>query len=40
VSNKRADIELGQVQLLDKGTDGVAGNADDRVFAVQGIFVP
>jgi len=40
VANKRADIELGQIQVLDKGTDGSAGNADDRVFAVQGIFVP
>jgi hypothetical protein len=40
VAQKRADLEVGQIQVLDKGTDGSAGNADDRVFAVQGIFVP
>jgi hypothetical protein len=40
VTNKRANIELGQLQILDKGTDGTAASADDRVFLDQGIFIP
>jgi glucose/arabinose dehydrogenase len=32
--------QLGQVELLDGGADGVASTADNTVFARQGIFVP
>jgi len=39
-SGKAAVIEIGEVQFLDGGVDGVPGNEDDRVFAVQGIFAP
>jgi hypothetical protein len=36
----RAIWELGQVQVLDGGADGVASTAPNAVFARQGIFVP
>jgi hypothetical protein len=31
---------LGELQLVDSGPDGVRGNSDDELFAVQGIFLP
>jgi acyl-homoserine-lactone acylase len=40
VLGARAVWELGQFQLLDQGADGAPGNADDRRFEVQGVFVP
>jgi hypothetical protein len=40
VSGKRAIWELGQFEVLDLGADGVAGNSDDRIFEVQGLFEP
>ena len=40
VTGQRAIWELGQLQVLDQGADGVAGNGDDNVFEVQGVFAP
>jgi hypothetical protein len=40
VAGNRALWELGQIQMLDQGADGVPGNGDDSVFAVEGVFVP
>jgi hypothetical protein len=37
---KRAIWELGQVQVLDGGPDGLVSTADNSLFAVQGVFVP
>jgi hypothetical protein len=33
-------IEYGEIQVFDSGPDGVRGNGDDQLFAVQGLFVP
>jgi len=40
IAGKQAVIEVGEVQLLDSGTDGTRGNTDDERFATQGIFLP
>jgi hypothetical protein len=32
--------QLGEIQVLDSGTDGTRGNADDQTLAVQGIYLP
>jgi len=32
--------QVGQVELLDSGPDGVRGNSDDELFATQGFFLP
>jgi hypothetical protein len=40
VAGKRAIWELGQLQILDQGPNGVPGDSDDRPFEVQGVFVP
>jgi hypothetical protein len=40
VAGKRAIWELGQVQVLDQGANGVPGDSDDQVFEAQGVFVP
>ena len=40
VGGKGAIIEFGQIRVLDAGPDGVRANADDQLFAVQGIVVP
>ena len=32
--------QLGEAELKDSGPDGIRGNSDDEVFAVQGIFLP
>jgi hypothetical protein len=37
---KRANIEVGQVQTLDGGLDGVVATTPNTLFAVQGIFIP
>jgi hypothetical protein len=37
---KRSIWALGQVQLFDGGTDGVASTAGNSLFAVQGVFAP
>jgi glucose/arabinose dehydrogenase len=37
---KRAVWQLGQVQVLDGGPDGVASTANNSLFLTQGIFVP
>jgi hypothetical protein len=33
-------LQLFRVRVYDCGPDGMHGNADDRIFASQGIFVP
>jgi Tol biopolymer transport system component len=41
VANGKAAVwQLGQIELKDSGPDGVRGNSDDEVFAVQGVFLP
>ena len=37
---KRAMWQLGQIQVLDGGSDGVASTTPNSVFARQGVFVP
>lgn len=37
---KRAVIEIQQVQVRDGGPDGATATAPNRLFAVQGLFVP
>ena len=37
---KRSIWALGQVQVFDGGSDGVASTAGNSLFAVQGVFVP
>ena len=37
---KSAVVEFGQIRVLDSGPDGTRGNADDELFAVQGLFIP
>jgi len=39
-SGKAAVWQIGQVEVMDRGQDGIAGNSDDKVFEVQGVFVP
>jgi len=34
------NVELGQIQVNDGGTDGLAATVPNRVFATQGIFIP
>ena len=36
----RAIWQLGQIDVLDGGPDGVASTNDNTVFARQGVFVP
>ena len=40
VEGKRANWQLGAIEVFDGGQSGVAGAADARRFARQGIFVP
>jgi hypothetical protein len=37
---KRANIEVGQIQITDGGPDGVVGTSPNTLFEVQGIFIP
>ena len=37
---KRAIVEIGQIQISDGGTDGVAATDPNTLFSVQGIFIP
>jgi hypothetical protein len=37
---KRANIEVGQIQILDGGPDGVVATTPNTLFQVQGIFIP
>jgi hypothetical protein len=37
---KRAVIEIGQLQVIDGGTDGVVATTPNTLFEVQGIFIP
>jgi glucose/arabinose dehydrogenase len=32
--------QLGEIQVLDSGSDGTRGNGDDQVLATQGIYLP
>jgi hypothetical protein len=40
VAGSRAIWQLGQLQVMDQGPDGVPGSPDDNVFEVQGVFAP
>ena len=40
VEGKRAMWELGQVQVYDGGSAGVAGSSGATLFETQGVFVP
>jgi hypothetical protein len=37
---KRANVEVGQIQISDGGPDGIVGTTPNTLFAVQGIFIP
>ncbi len=37
---KRAIVEIGQLQILDGGPDGVVATTPNTLFQVQGIFIP
>jgi hypothetical protein len=37
---KRAIVEIGQIQILDGGPDGVVATTPNTLFQVQGIFIP
>jgi len=37
---KRAIVEIGQLQIFDGGSDGVAATDPNTLFEVQGIFIP
>src|SRR5687767_3117994 len=37
---KRAIVEIGQLQILDGGPDGVVATTPNTLFEVQGIFIP
>ena len=37
---KRATVEVGQIQAIDGGPDGVVATAPNTLFGVQGIFIP
>jgi hypothetical protein len=39
-TGNRAVWEIGQLQIFDRGADDAPGSADDRLFAVQGVFIP
>jgi hypothetical protein len=36
----KAVWQLGEIEVLDSGSDGVRGNSDDEPLAVQGIYLP
>jgi hypothetical protein len=41
VKNGKAAVwQLGEAEIIETGPDGVRGNADDRVLAVQGVYLP
>ena len=40
VENRRAIWQLGKLQLLDGGADGLARTADNSLFEIEGVFVP
>jgi len=40
IANKQAVVEVGEIQLLDSGEDGIRGNTDDDTFAAQGVYLP
>jgi hypothetical protein len=38
--NAQGNVNIGQIQVTDGGTDGVAGTPGNALFSTQGIFVP
>ena len=40
VANAQGNVEIGQIQVFDGGSDGVAGTPGNSLFSVQGIFIP
>jgi hypothetical protein len=40
IAGKQAVVEIGEIQQLDSGPDGVRGNSDDQIFSVQGVYLP
>jgi hypothetical protein len=38
--NKATAIQVFRFRVNDSGTNGTRGDADDRIFAVQGIYIP
>jgi hypothetical protein len=40
IDGSNAIWQLGEIQVLDSGPDGVRGNSDDQPVAVQGIYLP
>jgi hypothetical protein len=38
--NLRTILQAFRVRVNDSGADDVRGNADDRIFATQGVYVP
>jgi hypothetical protein len=40
LDGKRANWQLGQIELLDGGSDGEATTTPNTRFLVQGVFVP
>jgi hypothetical protein len=39
-SGKRANVQIGQLQINDGGADGTVATADNTLFETQGIFIP
>jgi hypothetical protein len=39
-ATNRAILEVGQIQVYDGGSDGVASTSPNTLFAVQGVFIP
>jgi hypothetical protein len=37
---KRTIVQLGEVKVLDGGSDGLAATPDNTLFAVQGVYIP
>jgi len=40
IAGKQAVVEIGEVQDLDSGPNGLRGDSDDQVFATQGVYLP
>ena len=38
--NKATVLQVFRLRLHDSGPNGVRGNADDKLFATEGVFVP
>jgi len=40
IAAKQAVVEVGEVQQLDSGPNGVRGDTDDQIFSTQGVYLP